>query len=432
MAPPYTTGLVLSLDAALGVYKDAAKSSAASVAGDLVTTWADQSGSGNDVVQATSGSRPNYRPNTLNSLPVVRFSGTNVLAPASWTGSSQAQTVFIVYKCNARCVQEYPIAQTNLFYEHLSGQPTVHDPTDRSCAFGTIAISRDFQVMAFVASPTSVQFRQNGVNFASLAASANSTLSGLGIGGLTNATYGLNGDIAEVLIYNAALSGTNLTSVENYLLTKYAIPSPLSTSAPLVVVEGDSLSQGINTTLNTQEYPEVAYQGASGASPYNYRNFAVSGSQISDLTNRAAYVDALYQSSRAKNILYVWIGTNDMALGGLTPTQTYNALVTYCAARRTAGWKVIVRTMIPRAAYSDTNRLSFNSLVRAGWQTFADGLDDLGNDPILGQAGVQSNTSYYATDQVHLTPAGYGIAAAYASAAITKLNFQFGRGRMLH
>ena len=296
-----------------------------------------------------------------------------------------------------------------------------------------MGISREFQLLIVVSSASSLVFRQNGASSTSLSPSASATLTGLTLFHLPGYTaYDLTGDVAEVLIYSAALSGTNLTGMENYLLAKYAIPAPLPTSTPLVVVEGDSLSQGVNTTSNAQEYPEIAYQGASGASPYNYRNFAVSGSQISDLTNRAALVDALYSPLRAKNILYAWIGTNDMALGGLTPTQTYNALVTYCAARRAAGWKVIVRTMIPRSTLSDASRLSYNASIRAGWQTFADGLDDLGNDPILGQAGVQSNTNYYSADQTHLTPAGYGIAATYASAAITKLNFQFGRGRRLH
>ena len=171
--------------------------------------------------------------------------------------------------------------------------------------------------MAAVCSASAVQFRQNGWNFASVAATTTSTTTAFTLFSLLAGTsaYIYNGDIAEVLVYNAALSGTNLTSVENYLLTKYALPAAPSPSTPLVVVEGDSISQGVNTTLNSQEYPEVAYQGAHGAAPYNYRNIAVSGSQISDLTNRASQVDALYSPLRAKNILYVWVGTNDMAHG---------------------------------------------------------------------------------------------------------------------
>ena len=433
MAPPYTTGLVLSLDAALGVYKDAAKTLACTAAGDALATWADQSGSGNDVVQATSANRPAYQPGVLNSLPVVRCAGAQYLANASFAGSSQSQTICIVYKPTARCVQQYLTAQGSFFTSQNTGQPSFYDTTTRLAGAGTIGISREFQLLTVVSSASSLVFRQNGANSATMTASASATLTGLTLFHLPGYTaYDLTGDIAEVLIYSAAVTGANLTGVENYLLAKYAIPAPLATSKPLVVVEGDSLSQGINTTSNAQEYPEVAYQGASNASPYNYRNFAVSGSQTSDLTNRAAYVDALYSSARAKNILYIWVGTNDMAIGGLTATQAYNALVTYCTARRAAGWKVIVRTMIPRSGIPDANRLSFNAGVRANWQTFADGLDDLGNDPIMGQAGVQSNTNYYSADQTHLTPAGYGIAATYASAAITKLNFQFGRGRRLH
>lgn len=135
MAPPYTTGLVLSLDAALGVYKDAAKSSAASVAGDLVYTWADQSGSGNDVVQATSGSRPTYQPSTLNSLPVIRSTGAGYLSNASFTWNAQSETLFIVFAPRARNVQQVLASQSNSLYWHfINAQPNTHDTTDHAVA----------------------------------------------------------------------------------------------------------------------------------------------------------------------------------------------------------------------------------------------------------------------------------------------------------
>ena len=433
MAPPYTTGLVLSLDAALGVYKDAAKTLACTAAGDALYTWADQSGSGNDMVQATSANRPAYQPGVCNGLPVVRHAGGGqYLANASFAANSQSETIFIVYKPTARCVQQYLTAQGSFFTSQDGGLPAYFDTGTHYAAQGSLGISRDFQLLTCISSASAVTFRQNGWNSVSLTAAASASLTGLTLFHLPGYTaYDLTGDVAEVLVYSAPLSGANLTGVENYLLTKYAIPAPASTSIPLTIMEGDSLTQGYNSPSNALEFPEIAYQGASNASPYNYRNYAVSGSKVSDLTNRASQIDSLYSGSRAKNILYVWIGTNDMAAGA-TNTTVYNNLVTYCQARRAAGWKVIVRTMIPRIAVSDTVRLAFNSSIRANWPTFADGLDDLGNDPILGQAGVQANTSYYAADQIHLTPAGYGIAATYASAAITKLNFQFGRGRRLH
>jgi len=67
-------------------------------AGDAVTTWADQSGHGNDVTQATSGNKPTYQPSLLNGHAGVRFDGTNdELALSSWSTSGSSWTMFAVW-----------------------------------------------------------------------------------------------------------------------------------------------------------------------------------------------------------------------------------------------------------------------------------------------------------------------------------------------
>ena len=41
--------------------------------GDAVDSWVDSSGNGNTLTQSTSGAKPSYETNEVNSLPVVRF-----------------------------------------------------------------------------------------------------------------------------------------------------------------------------------------------------------------------------------------------------------------------------------------------------------------------------------------------------------------------
>src|SRR5574343_1369214 len=45
--------------------------------GDAVATWEDSSGNNRDASQATGANRPTYKTNIVNSLPVVRFDGSD-------------------------------------------------------------------------------------------------------------------------------------------------------------------------------------------------------------------------------------------------------------------------------------------------------------------------------------------------------------------
>ena len=302
-ANPYTTNLVLDLDANVGVWKDAGKTSAATTAGDLVWVWADQSGAGNDVVQATAGTRPLFEPSIINSLPVIRFTGSPVtyLSNTSNSLSSQTQTVFLVYQSQTRNVQDNLLTEGtgNLFnfYQNNGAFYALYDGGTHTTGNGTLSALRGFQLLTIINNGTTSTIHQNGTyNSTTLSGSlASNTLTGLTVGATNTGTQPLNGDIARVLIYNATLSGTNITAVENYLLTKYAIPTTYSTGIPLVVTEGDSLTNGTNTSNNAQEWPELAYQGVKGQANYNYFNPSVGGSQYTDLTNRATYVDSLYR-----------------------------------------------------------------------------------------------------------------------------------------
>lgn len=67
------------------------KVSYAAADGDAVWKWQDQSGLGIDMVQATHAAKPIYKTSIVNSLPVVRFDGTDdylVYASAPWSTST--------------------------------------------------------------------------------------------------------------------------------------------------------------------------------------------------------------------------------------------------------------------------------------------------------------------------------------------------------
>lgn len=181
-----------------------------------------------------------------------------------------------------------------------------------------------------------------------------------------------------------------------------------------IVFDGDSLS-------TYDMYPtQLMAQLGEG---WSCRDVAVPG-QDTDMMNAdaATQVDPLWDGSQPLNIVCVWCGTNN---GGYLGFATYVAIRSYCLARRAAGFKTVVFTILPR---SDTfapgdevrwtaGRLDFNVLLRANWTSFADNLADVAADPRIGDDGDSEDSVYY-VDKVHLTTAGNAIVAGIVQAAV--------------
>jgi hypothetical protein len=81
-AGPVTTDLSLWLEADNGLATDG-------------STWADQSGNGHNAT-AVQGQAPTYVPSAINGLPVAHFSGAQLMAIAGQVVSSQRFTIIVV------------------------------------------------------------------------------------------------------------------------------------------------------------------------------------------------------------------------------------------------------------------------------------------------------------------------------------------------
>ena len=83
--PTDIAGCQLWLKADAGITKDGS---------DYVSVWADQSGNGNDAVQATGASQPLWVDGQLNGEPVLRFDGSNDFM--SFNEVANIRTIFII------------------------------------------------------------------------------------------------------------------------------------------------------------------------------------------------------------------------------------------------------------------------------------------------------------------------------------------------
>src|SRR5690606_33429828 len=94
--------LALWLRADDGLYQDAAKTTPATAEGHPVGAWEDRSGHGRDVTQATAAARPTLRLGVAGGEPAVRFDGVDDELRGS--DSITPRTVFAVVKMNAENV----------------------------------------------------------------------------------------------------------------------------------------------------------------------------------------------------------------------------------------------------------------------------------------------------------------------------------------
>jgi len=218
-----------------------------------------------------------------------------------------------------------------------------------------------------------------------------------------------SGNLAHVAIWKTALTAGEIAALARVVRDKN------------IVFEGDSLTFGSGATYS---YPQQMMRKVTGTCAGT--NVATSGQTVDTMTTDApTQVDPLRSSSHRENVLCFYGGTNNLA-GSETAITVYNKIVDYCAARKAAGWRVIVCTMLPASAtgyaadyYAKRNAV--NTGIRANWSTFADGVADIAANATIGDDGDELNTTYYATDKVHMVDAGYAIVADTVLAAINAL-----------
>lgn len=206
---------------------------------DPVATWNDSSGNGNNATQATEANKPLYKTNILNGQPVVRFDGTNdflrktsAAGLAAATAASAFAVVRVVDTGGTPYICNYA-ADKITFYATSAEHLAIQSSGDIGYSVHRLAVS---QAATWVVASATID-RALATNEAKLwvnstpgdtyDANANNTVAfGAGawtVGASDSDAALFNGDIAEVLVYNSALSIPQLQQVNRYLGNKYGI-----------------------------------------------------------------------------------------------------------------------------------------------------------------------------------------------------------------
>ena len=415
--------------AGAGVYKDAAKTLSATVDGDLVYTWADLSGNGNDAVQATSGSRPILKltTNGIGGVPAINFNYRVLNIPSLWTATMNlSSTVIVVAKLNSGSSNALLYSMSGYYVSTSNSQATRSWINPDATYYNAVTNGGGYATQPIDYSTFENTIAFDGNTYAN---SVNKTVNNAGktssIGGSGSIVIGANagggnaftGSIAEIIVCDQTLTPATRQAVENALLVKYGIT--ISSSSP---GDGDSIYNGL---INQ------AYQNM----PLGWVGFdaSLSGRLLSDMAaNVGTRITPLIDLKRPRNAAMLFGGTNDVnsatssATAATVAASALTNITTWTRAVHAAGGKAIVGTLFPRSASTsdpiEMARLSINSSLRSSPATYGvDVLADMGNDPSMGQTGQEVPQTYF-SDGLHPVAAGYTVGGRYFAQALATLD----------
>lgn len=259
LLPPLDSTVWLRADA--GVVTDGGK----------VVQWLDQSGNAHDAQQGNGTYQPTFISNGINGNPVLRFNDNNVLSTNAVALNAANMSVFIV----AAVDSQFDPFQNILTY---SNEPDSSAPViwggfslfngrvagDGASSTITTGNSRIVEAPNWMGGGTpkigEFFFSTEQLSYLAVNGQQVGVADGMVDGTLPTAShysgfplrlnigadwgrgstpvYGLTGDIAEILVYNRALSENERLQVLDYMGEKYGIAIPEPTSIGLLALAG--------------------------------------------------------------------------------------------------------------------------------------------------------------------------------------------------
>lgn len=214
--------------------------------GDAVGTWTDSSGNGKDATQATSAKKPVFKTAIRNGLPVIRFDGVDDWLQTPNITWGTTVSIFVVCTttstANGDVVNIYSNAIGSVYEMRVDGSSQIaFRPSDTGG--GTCEATKGITILTgswFYCAGV----RAAGSSTAYVNGSAGSTNSGcatqrsgdspVSIGEFSLGFQFFGGDVAEIVIYNAALGTSDRQGIEDYLYNKWFVAPVETPSKPRV------------------------------------------------------------------------------------------------------------------------------------------------------------------------------------------------------
>lgn len=386
-----------------------------------VTKWYDQSGNGNDLVQATPASQPEFWLGA-GGPTITNFTVARPLAiPTTLTANRQNVSVFMCARTPSEGVGvgmwEFGDFAGNSdlglrsYATQFNMAPVLDGASPNATAenFGCVNITRMGQ-MNLVSSAAGITIHRDDqvVNFAA------TTSRSMTLGGKLGSTSTVpNGrfDLTAFVVYSAALGSTDYASVATALKT-------ITTTAAVGnyghICQGDSITFGTGCSNNRTWEADM---GDALGPDQLMRNIGIAGStaqaQAAEWNTKPLRFTV---SGATHNMLWYWLGRNDI-VGGASAATTISYILQCITQARANGVadKIIGTTALPGAtgiftAPQEVQRLLLNAWFRSapldnnGVPCF-DAIDDQAADAVIGDiptlAGNGMNLNQWSPDGIH-------------------------------
>jgi hypothetical protein len=305
----------------------------------MVAQLTDQSGHENNAVQDTQNGTPMplIIPNAVNGLPALSFGGTNsLISPAGATTGNSSHSIFIVASYTPLTGQ---FENGAVFYSDTAGVDQnsclgVHPSSntiwvggygqDNAPYAGSIILNgAGFNILGKIYTASSANYQGFVAGVQDVNASGDTYNLGdtrVGIGKQYNNGSYWAGDIAEVIVFNTALSYSDLQAVQHYLANKYnvslALPAiSMTASMPFAGVSSNVVVTVTLPVLTTTTTVTITSDnpGISGFSSTNL-TFTPGATNVQTFNVNIAAVGTanLTASSSSYN-------NGTLAIGGLPP-----------------------------------------------------------------------------------------------------------------
>jgi autotransporter-associated beta strand protein len=306
--PPVISGLVLQMDASQisGV-----------VDGAQLDTWFDSSGSSNNAIRQSESSSgyPKYIASGLNGLPVVRFNSGNSSAGdyLKFTKISTIRNVFWVIKENAGLSDGHFLlggSDSYDFHRGVTPNGTLWNNFHAAVNIKT-GITR---LMGETINGTTSALPAGSFQLVSLGTSGNVSADQICQDRVYHGSW--QGDIAEILIYDRALTVTEEAQVGTYLATKYGLTTSYpSSSTTLAAFKtwASNPSQGLTQDTNNGPMDDPDRDGIS-----NLLEFTLGGAPM---THSRAILPVLTKANSSWIFSYA---RSDLSLGNTTQIVEYS------------------------------------------------------------------------------------------------------------
>ncbi|NJK91334.1 MAG: hypothetical protein HC904_05570 [Blastochloris sp.] len=308
--------------------------------GDPVASLLDQSGNGYHAVQANTTNQPTFQANQLNGKPVIRFDGVNDKLEYLYSSTFPVSKHTVLFVLKALTTTDY---NQGLGASGGWGQFNFHTTSNGSVYVGTSAASSSgrfepaelgagtvntnaWNFFMYQYDNGSAVFLKNGAQLASKTITAPAPWTGFRMGS-PNTDSAINGDIAEVLVYNDVLSTNERLDIQAYLNVKYNL-GPAVLPSPLISVPTGTYTAPQTVALSAQNGAAIRYT-TDGSAPTTssilYTSpLSVSSSQtIKAIATKAGYQNSIVSSATisidtttlnvVRNGLKLWLRADSMA-----------------------------------------------------------------------------------------------------------------------